>query len=222
MNNFYSYILIVLIACSTLSDVTAAVKRKPAAVIKNDKNMIALTFDDGPSKVATEKILAILEKHQVKVTFFQVGKNIKKFPELSKLCAVKGHQIGNHSMSHPKLPELGSREEILSELKGSQELIAEVAGVTPTVFRAPYLKFDDRVWSVVDELGLKAYNAAAYCDYKKKGAVEDHAVLAAAKVKSGSVILLHERPVTLQFLEQFIVELKNKGFVFKTLDELGN
>ena len=195
-------------------------KRKAIKNIQNSENIIYLTFDDGPSKVVTEKILDILDKHNVKATFFEIGEKIKATPELSKMCVDRGHEVGNHSMTHPKLPKLGSLAKIQLEIEENQDLIGEVTGIRPTAFRAPFLKFDERVWSVLDQNSLKAYNASAYCDFKKKSSIEQHPVLAANMVKAGTIILIHERTSALNFLNEFIEELKSRDFVFKTISEI--
>ncbi|VGO19250.1 polysaccharide deacetylase family protein [Pontiella sulfatireligans] len=208
-----------------LGALSASAGRSAISTIPNSQKMIALTFDDGPSAY-TAPILDILEKHQVKATFFQIGKKVKAEPQLSKLVTRKGHEIGNHSMTHPKLTELKTSEDIREEILGFQKLAKKTTGVGPTVFRAPFLKFDDRVWSILDELNLPAFNASVYADYKGKEDLNDPAVASAhadavvAKVISGAIILMHEREITLNYLDEVVAKLKGAGFVFCTVSEL--
>lgn len=193
--------------------------------IANDKNHIALTFDDGPNQY-TEPILEILQKHQVQATFFQIGKKIQETPDLTRRVITEGHELGNHSMTHPRLPELESLADIQKEIQDFQTLSGKLTGTTPKVFRAPYIKFDERVWAVLDQLGLPAFNAHVWADYKGDGTLDDpaiasaHAQAAAAKVKSGSIILMHEREITLHYLDEFVAQLKEAGFIFVTLSDL--
>jgi peptidoglycan/xylan/chitin deacetylase (PgdA/CDA1 family) len=101
---------------------------KAISKIPNGQKMIALTFDDGPNAKYTEPILDVLERQNVKATFFQVGKNMKKEPELSRLVLEKKHEIGNHSMTHPPLPEHNTAEAINGELRDFQALCVSTTG----------------------------------------------------------------------------------------------
>lgn len=214
-----------LAAALLLGGLSAAAERKAASKIPNTGKMIALTFDDGPSEY-TAPILDILEKHQVKATFFQIGRKMKANPLLAKQVVGKGHEIGNHSMTHPKLPELETAAEIREEIVGFQLLAKSTTNQEPKVFRAPFLKFDDRVWSILDELGLPAFNASVYADYKGKddlnrpAVASAHAEAVVAKVNSGAIILMHEREITLHYLSEVIRQLKEAGFTFCTVSEL--
>ena len=180
---------------------------------------IALTFDDGPNPDVAPELLAILAKHKVKATFFLIGKKIQKNPGLIAKYLEGGHELGNHSMTHPKLPTLNS-DEIEEEIAGNQKLIESISGKRPTAFRAPFLKIDDRVWNALEANHLDAYNAAAYLDCKKKDELKGHAKVAAAKVRPGMVILMHERPITLKFLDELLSILEKEGFEFVTVSEL--
>lgn len=193
--------------------------------IKNNKNYIALTFDDGPNEY-TEAILNILKTHQVPATFFQIGKKMKKEPDLTRRVIADGHEVGNHTINHLRLPELESQAAIHNEIQNFQTLASEVTGITPTVFRAPYVKFDERVWAVLNELGLPAFHAHVWADYKGADDLSDpaissaHAQATAEKVKCGSIILMHEREITLHYLDEFVAQLKEDGFTFVTASAL--
>ena len=215
-----------LVCAFSLLMATAASERKAISQLTNTGKLLPLTFDDGPNEKYTKSILQILEKHQVKATFFQIGKNMKALPDLSRLVAGKGHEIGNHSMTHPRLPELATQEAIRSEIAVFQALAKKTTGSAPKVFRAPYLKFDVRVWTVLDDLNLPAFNASVYADYKGKENLNDPAIASAhanaivAKVKSGTIILMHEREITLHYLDEVIGQLKKAGYTFVTTSDL--
>ncbi len=199
---------------------------KATAKIKVNCKCIALTFDDGPQAKFTPAILAILTKQNIKATFFQVGKNIKNNPQLSQLLAKQGHELGNHTMSHPRLPHLTAISAINSEIKGVQIMLKEVTGSTPTAFRAPFLKYDKRVWQSIKDNNLRAYNASVYADYKGDGDLHDQQVVAdhlesiTAKVTPGAIVLMHERQKTLHYLNLFIKTLKAQGYHFVTMSQL--
>jgi len=200
---------------------------RPIVRIPNGRNRIALTFDDGPKRGITAELLEILEKRGAKCTFFEIGKNIRKAPELSRLTSEKGHRVGDHSMTHPHLPTLETREEIEREIVGQLDLVERTIGRRPTSFRAPYLDFDERVWDVLKANGLLAYNAAVYADFKgDPNTLDDPAVASAhvadraGKVRSGDVILMHERPYTLIYLDEFVRRLQDRGFELVTVETL--
>ena len=193
--------------------------QKPFTRAKTQGKVLALTFDDGPNAKVTEEILAILKRQEVKATFFVVGKNVKKNPELLARVHTAGHEVGNHSINHPRLPELDVKG-VGEEIFGAQAMIEKQLGFKPLVFRAPYLKHDEKVWKVLGEAKLFSLNAAHYFDFKEKGPLEEHAQTCVEQLKPGAVILIHERPVSLKFLEDFIKKAKAKGFRFLRASEL--
>ena len=100
------------------------------------RRAIALTFDDGPSE-STPELLEILARHGAPATFFQCGANVRRLPQVSREVAAAGHEIGNHTDTHPRLYFQSARF-IDRELAGAQETIEQVTGVRPRLFRAPY------------------------------------------------------------------------------------
>ena len=97
---------------------------------------IALTFDDGPSE-STPDVLDILARHGVPATFFQCGANVRRLPHIAREVAARGHEIGNHSDTHPRLYFQSARF-IYRELAGAQESIEQATGLRPRLFRPPY------------------------------------------------------------------------------------
>lgn len=100
------------------------------------KRAVALTFDDGPSE-GTLALLDYLDRENVKATFFQCGMNVERLPKVAGEVAARGHEIGNHSYSHPKLP-FKTKEFIEQEFTEAQKVIAFETGVTPMLLRPPY------------------------------------------------------------------------------------
>jgi len=101
-----------------------------------DRPAVALTFDDGPSE-STPELLQILARHNVTATFFMCGLNVQRLPEVARSVAAAGHEIGNHTDSHPRL-NFCSSDFIYRELALAQEKILRHTGATPRLFRAPY------------------------------------------------------------------------------------
>ncbi|CEI85959.1 hypothetical protein RMCBS344292_00408 [Rhizopus microsporus] len=119
---------------------------------KYDKTW-ALTFDDGPSEF-TQELLDILDKLDVKATFCVMGSHVKKFPEIIKRAYESGHQIASHTYSHPHLMSL-SNEDIVYEVRATEEAIEDVIGVKPKYIRPPYGEADKRVKGLLKQMGYK-------------------------------------------------------------------
>jgi|SRR5579872_3957250 len=100
------------------------------------RRAIALTFDDGPSE-STPELLEILRRFKAPATFFQVGANVRRLPHIARQVADAGHEIGNHTDSHPRL-SFKNRAFMLDEIARAQESIEVAAGIRPRLFRAPY------------------------------------------------------------------------------------
>ncbi|KAF7727428.1 chitin deacetylase [Apophysomyces ossiformis] len=113
----------------------------------------ALTFDDGPSNL-TSWLLDMLSEYDVKATFCLQGSHVKKYPDIVKRIVREGHQIVSHTYSHPHLMSL-SNENILFEIKATEEAIWEAAGVRPIYVRPPFGEADERVRTILELLGYK-------------------------------------------------------------------
>jgi len=98
---------------------------------------IALTFDDGPNPTYTPQILAILKKYHIKATFFVVGMNAEKYPELIKQIYADGHAINSHSQTHPMLTKI-SEKQLQNEIEKPKEIIHEIIGINPKCLRYPF------------------------------------------------------------------------------------
>src|ERR1035438_6600253 len=101
-----------------------------------ERNVIALTFDDGPSE-STPHVLELLDKYQAHATFFQIGANVERLPHIARAVHAAGHEIGNHSHTHP-LFCFHSPEFIYQEFARAQRAIEDATGCSPTLLRAPY------------------------------------------------------------------------------------
>jgi peptidoglycan/xylan/chitin deacetylase (PgdA/CDA1 family) len=117
------------------------------------RKAIALTFDDGPSEW-TEPILDLLRDHGVRATFFVVGSVAPHRPELVRRIVAEGHELGNHSWSHPDLAADCDDDHVRDELERTNLALEAIVGMRPQRFRAPHLSVNDRVESIALELGL--------------------------------------------------------------------
>jgi peptidoglycan/xylan/chitin deacetylase (PgdA/CDA1 family) len=187
---------------------------------------IALTFDDGPDNKYTPLILDILKKNKVKATFFVVGIQVNKHPEILRRIHEEGHAIGNHTWDHADLSKLSS-ERIGQEIKDTDALIETIIGERPSMVRAPYGAVSDKLDKVMENLKrpLISWNV----DPKDWAGTSSANMLHNIKshVKSDSIILLHSfggkhgnLDNTIEALPKLIAFLKEEGYQMVTVPEL--
>ena len=192
------------------------------AIVPNDKTLggkqVWLTFDDGPHPLNTKKVLKTLAAHQIKATFFVIGKHCKLYPDTLKLIAEGGHRIGNHTYNHPNLTRL-TRAKIRDEILKTEALIAPFMH-GKKLFRPPYGAHNAPVDEVVAELGyrLVIWNVDTVdwsADFKPDKWVQ-HGV-SQIKARQSSVVLNHDIwRTTAGNLDLFIQKIKAiKGAKFQ-------
>lgn len=196
------------------------------ARVETQEKVVALTFDDGPTPADRATILDTLAAENVPATFFLIGSAIEKDPESARAIVAAGHQIGNHSWSHPRMVLMG-RAEIAREVEDTDRVIRAAGYAGPIHFRPPYGK---------KLVGLPRYLAAhdrrtimwdvAVEDYSApdvRQSAEELTELTVARARPGSIVLLHPwqgRSDTQAALGRVIRELKGQGYRFVTVDEL--
>jgi len=188
-----------------------------------DRREIALTFDDGPQRTYTEQVLDILERYGVPATFFCVGLYAKAVPEYLARMREQGHAIGNHTWSHPFLPEL-TKPQFLAQVERTGEAIANACGVAPTLFRPPYGSRSPEVMGWLAEIDATTVVwDVAPDDWAMPGA-DTIARLVLDEAQPGSVVLLHDsggdRGQTVAALPPIIEGLLARGFSFARVDDL--
>ena len=196
--------------------------------VATSQQVVALTFDDGPYPPYTQQILDVLRESGVPATFFLIGKNAQKHPELVAKIASEGHQIGNHTYSHMDLLKL-DRAQIAVEVDKTQQVVAAITGHAPYIVRPPHGFRDAVVMDVMAEKQLQVVEWSVMCrDWTNPG-VETITSRAVGNVKNGSIILLHDgdglaatdsRAQTVEATRRIISELKSKGYRFVTVDEI--
>jgi len=115
---------------------------------------VALTFDDGPS-AWTPMVLDLLREHEARATFFVIGERVREHPDLVQRIVAEGHEVGSHTLTHPRLTEI-PEDEVRREIQGGQDAVEEVLGKAPRLFRAPGFYAERRELAIVEELGLEA------------------------------------------------------------------
>jgi peptidoglycan/xylan/chitin deacetylase (PgdA/CDA1 family) len=181
---------------------------------------IALTVDDGPSPLWTPKVLDLLAEHDVHATFFTIGSQVKEYPKLTRRIVDAGHQICNHTMSHPISMRGMSRKRLEKEIGEAHDRIAEISGVVPTFFRAPGGNWTPQVLDTVGEHGMLPLDwAVDPRDWSRPGV--GHIRRTLLKCKSGNILLVHDgggdRSQTLKALREVIPALKKRGMTFVSL-----
>jgi cellulose synthase/poly-beta-1,6-N-acetylglucosamine synthase-like glycosyltransferase/spore germination protein YaaH/peptidoglycan/xylan/chitin deacetylase (PgdA/CDA1 family) len=205
---------------------------------KPEKKEIVLTFDDGPDPKYTKEILDILNKYQIKATFFTIGKHAMLYQDILTQIYKEGHEIGNHSFSHSNIDEV-SDSQLKFELNTTERIIQGITGRSPILYRPPfgnYLNTHDgdnmdiyvrskfqRIMDItqmgyitvnydIDSEDWKAQNSKEIVDKVLK------------EVSDGDIILLHDgggdRTATVQALPEMIEKLKSQGYEFVTIGEL--
>jgi peptidoglycan/xylan/chitin deacetylase (PgdA/CDA1 family) len=182
---------------------------------------LALTFDDGPHGTLTPRLLDLLAQRRVKATFYVIGRNVQAHPEIARRIVAEGHEIANHTWTHPQLSRL-SAARVADELSRTHEAVLEAAGVPMTNLRPPYGAFNDEVrrvafdrhgydtimWSV-DPLDWKHRNSSRVARELVQGAAP------------GAVLLCHDiHATTVAAMPATLDELLGRGFRFVTVGEL--
>jgi peptidoglycan-N-acetylglucosamine deacetylase len=185
-----------------------------------NKRQVALTFDDGPHYDTTPMILSILKKYNVKATFFVVGEQAERFPNLIRAEAKAGHSVANHTYNHLGLKKIPD-EYIPLELEVCGSIIRRLTGTTPHLFRPPGGGYDVQITEYADSLGyttvLWTLNSGDYeCPSEKE--LWNRVV---PYIHNGSIILFHDGVTqTINILPKLLQHLKAKGYEVVTVDEM--
>jgi peptidoglycan-N-acetylglucosamine deacetylase len=184
---------------------------------------IALTFDDGPLKGKTDKILDILKAHNVKAAFFCIGYRIKKNPELIRRIHDEGHIIANHSYWHSKSFDLQSSKNISNELQSTDAAVSSLLGLQPRFFRPPYGVTNPNIAKAVrkGKYATIGWSVRSFDTISRKASKLKKRVSAASK--PGSVILFHDYcDVTIEMLPSLLEDFSKRGLKIVRVDELLN
>lgn len=194
----------------------------PIYCVETEKPQVAISFDAAWGADDTDTLLQILEENGVKTTFFMCGYWVDKYPEEVKKIAEAGHDLGNHSATHPHMSQL-SKEQIKEELITTGNKIEELTGVKSELFRPPFGEYTNDVISAAEECGYYTIQwDVDSLDWKEYGAQEEISkVLNHKKLGNGSIILFHnDAKYTPQALDSIIKGLKEKGYEIVPISEL--
>ena len=186
-----------------------------------DGPYVALTFDDGPSENLTPELLDILKAHHIHATFFVIGENAARYPEILQRAVREGHEVGSHSWSHPAFAKM-SENAVRRELQKTDDAIRSAIGHSPTLLRPPYgsITAHQKQWIHADF----GYDIILWdvdpLDWKRPGStvVMNRIV---KETRPGSIVLSHDiHPGTIAAMPETFDKLQAKGFKFVTVSEL--
>ncbi len=184
------------------------------------KPTIAITFDDGPNATTTMEVLDILEKYQVRASFFLIGTNINDESAKSvKRAFDLGCDIENHSKTHSYMDKM-TADEIKDEVAYVNDKVKEITGTTPKFFRPPYIAVNSTMYDNIDMTFISGYGCN---DWDDKVTAEYRAKYLEKKAADGVIFLLHDaegNSKTVEALDKAIPILLEKGFQFATISDL--
>jgi chitooligosaccharide deacetylase len=192
---------------------------------------VALTFDDGPSPW-TPLVLDLLREHDARATFFVIGARVRERPEDVKRIVAEGHELGSHTLTHPRLTEIPD-DEVRAEITGGLDAIEKVLAERPKLFRAPGFYADERELAIVEELGLEAVFAQVDPQDWRPGR-DSHTIfgLVLKELREGMIVDLHDGfppppttsrddcTPTVEALDHLLPCLRAEGYETVTISEL--
>jgi peptidoglycan-N-acetylglucosamine deacetylase len=186
-----------------------------------DNPQVALTFDDGPYGFRSVAVLEVLKHYRVPATFFMVGRQIEKYPDLVVRTAMEGHECANHSYHHYRLPKI-PLEEVVDELNVTNALLKDKLGVRSRLFRPPGGEYNPSIQRVIEHLGyINVLWSADPADYREQCKPHDIVEMIMRDLQPGGIILLHDGlDRSTQALPELIRRVRAKGWSFVTVSEL--
>lgn len=192
----------------------------PIYRVQTSEKKIALSFDAAWGADITPKLLQILKENGVKTTFFLVNFWMEKYPDMTKRIAKEGHEIGNHSATHPNMGSI-SKDAIIKEISTTHDMIKKLTGQNAKLFRPPFGDYSNTLITTCNELGYHVIQwDVDSLDWKdlSANAIYDRVM---KQVKPGSIVLFHNNGKhTAEAIKRIIPELKKQGYEIVPISEL--
>ncbi|MBF8984451.1 polysaccharide deacetylase family protein [Lutibacter sp. B2] len=192
----------------------------PIYSVDTNEKKIAISFDAAWGDQYTNGILDILDKYNIKSTFFLVGFWVDKYPDMVKKIHDQGHNVANHSSTHPHMTKL-SKEQIAQELNKTGEKIKELTGVMPILFRPPFGDYNNLLINTAKENGYYTIQwDVDSLDWKELG-TEPVVDRVTRNIKNGSIVLFHNNAkYVLEYLPLVIERLQKDGYEIVPISDL--
>ena len=196
-------------------------RKLPVYCVETDKKQIAISFDAAWGNDDTETLIEILAEYDVPATFFVVGSRVNTYPESVKALSDAGHQIQNHSNTHPHMPQL-SKEQMIDEINTCNSKIEAITGVCPTLHRPPYGDYDNMLIETLGELGMTTVQwSVDSIDWKESATADSICDRVLKRVEPGSIVLFHnDADHTPEALPTILKCLKDDGYEFVFISDL--
>ncbi|ATN06905.1 polysaccharide deacetylase [Chryseobacterium indologenes] len=183
---------------------------------------VALTFDDGPTEF-TPKFLDLLKQHQVKATFFCIGKQIEKYPETFQRIIAEGHTIGNHTLSHSNSTGFLSTKKMIAEIENCDTVIQKAGNIKTDLYRPPFGVTNPNIAKAIIRTHKKSIGWNVRSLDTITGDEKKIFRRITQNLRKGSIILLHDTSdKTYRVLADLLVFLKNKNYSTFTVDSIIN
>ena len=189
-------------------------------VDRGEQKLCSISFDAAWGNEDTQTLIDILDRYQVKATFFVVGQWAEKYPESVKALHDAGHEVMNHSSTHPHFPQM-SPDEVIQELNGCNDKVEAVTGVRPTLVRFPYGDYDDASINAARSIGMEPIQwDVDSLDWKEIPAPEITQRVT-SKVHPGSIVLFHNAAIhTPEALPGILEALTQDGYTIVPISQL--
>jgi len=214
-----SFCLLVMAGCSAAT-VAPAAKRLPIYSVEREDNKVSISFDAAWGTEFTRDILDILDEYNIKTTFFVVQFWVEDYPEVAREIVNRGHEIGNHSATHPEVGNL-SAQEIEAEIMSTHNTIKEVTGFEPCLFRPPFGHYSEHMLDKLESLGYWTIQwDVDSLDWKERGA-EDIVQRVTQKAGPGSIVLFHNNAKYItQALPHILANFRERNLEVVPISEL--
>lgn len=196
-------------------------KELPVYSVSHDEKLLALTIDAAWEDDKTDFILETLKTYDIKATFFLCGFWVEDYPEMVKKISDAGHEVGNHSWTHPHMSKQ-SPDQIVDELKTLDDKLESITGKRSVLFRAPYGEYNDTVITTARNAGYEVIQwDIDTVDWKPERSADTILNSVLPKLKNGSIILCHNNGYKIeQYLPTLIETALSQGYRFVTVSEL--
>jgi len=190
---------------------------------KIEGNQVSITFDDGPHPKFTPKVLELLKEHNVKASFFCIGKNIEKHPELFRQIINEGHTIGNHTYSHSNGIGFMKTSNLILEMQQTNAVIKKITGLNAKLFRPPFGVTNPRIKRAITTVGLQSIAWSIRSLDTTSKSKESILNSISKRLTKGDVVLLHDTSdKSVEILEQLLLFLKQNKMEAVTVATLFN